>query len=356
MTKRWLPDHVTAYRDRHGKARYRFRKAGQRDYHFRHEPGTEEFLAELRHCQTEQSASTGRAKSGSVDDLCERFYASSPRWAALSPQARKNYTAQIERFRAKHGKRAVKDATVADLDRYLASMAETPSAANNMRKRLKMLFGFAIKLGWRADNPAAHTDSFKETGSYHTWTDAEIEQYRARHAYGTKARLALELALNIAARRASVADLRRSQLIDGNFHVQHGKGNEFTIVPIMAEAQAAIDAMPVAGIGHFLVTMHGKPYSVAGFGNAAREWCDQAGLTHCTFHGLRKAQSRRLAEAGSSDAQGRAVTGHKKDATFAYYAARANRASLARDAVANLEARLGEPMANHPENKGKSDA
>ena len=30
MTKRWLPDHVTAYRDRHGKARYRFRKAGQR--------------------------------------------------------------------------------------------------------------------------------------------------------------------------------------------------------------------------------------------------------------------------------------------------------------------------------------
>lgn len=92
-------------------------------------------------------------------------------------------------------------------------------------------------------------------------------------------------------------------------------------------------------MGHFLVTEFGAPFSVAGFGNKMREWCDQAGLPHCSAHGLRKAMSRRLAESGASDSQGRSVTGHKKDQTFRYYAAEANWKSLADDAMANLEDR-----------------
>jgi hypothetical protein len=30
-----LPEHVTAYKDRHGKRRYRFRKTGAKTYHFK---------------------------------------------------------------------------------------------------------------------------------------------------------------------------------------------------------------------------------------------------------------------------------------------------------------------------------
>jgi len=47
--------------------------------------------------------------------------------------------------------------------------------------------------------------------------------------------------------------------------------------------------------------------------------------------------SRRLAEAKSTDAQGRAVTGQKKNQTFAYYAAMADREDLAGQALANLK-------------------
>jgi hypothetical protein len=46
------------------------------------------------------------------------------------------------------------------------------------------------------------------------------------------------------------------------------------------------------------MTEFGKPFAVARFGNWFCEQCDMANLRHCTLHGLRKAASVRLAEAG----------------------------------------------------------
>lgn len=337
--KRWLPDNVYEYRDRHGKLRYRYLKAG-RSHHFKAAPGSPEFMAELASLRTAPVIEPiNKPVPRSIDDLCLRLYQSS-RWLDLQPNTRAVYRAELERFRAKYGKKDATKAAAADLDRILAKMADTPSAANNLRKRLKMLFRLAVKLRWRTDNPADFTDRFKETGGYHTWTDAEIEQYRAHHPYGTKARLAMELALNVAARRCNVATLSRDQLIDGCFHVQHAKGNNAVIVPAMPETLEAIRAMPVQGLDVFLLTAHGKPFSVAGLGNAFKDWCREAGLPHCTMHGLRKAQSRRLAEAGATSLQGRAVTGHVKDSTFAYYAEKADRAKMAKGAIANLQSHI----------------
>jgi integrase len=63
----------------------------------------------------------------------------------------------------------------------------------------------------------------------------------------------------------------------------------------------------MVGVKTFLVTEYGKPFSEAGFGN----WrCDEAGLSDCSSHGLRKAIARRMAEAGMSPHQIQAITGH----------------------------------------------
>lgn len=337
MTKRrWLPPHVYEYKDRHGKRRYRYMRKGV-SHHFKSTPGTPEFMAELASLATPEAAQpVARFKHGTIDDLCARLYRTT-RWADIAPNTQAVYRGELERFRAKHGHRMVKDATVADLDRIFAKMKDTPSAANNLRKRLRMLFEVAVKLGWRTDNPVAHTDRYKETGSYHTWTDDEIEQYRARHLYGTQARLAMELALACAARRCNVATLAPANLIRGKFHVPHAKGNDEAIIPAPEEALAAIRAMKTTGMAAFLLSARGKPYSVAGLGNVFKQWCREADLPHCTMHGLRKAQSRRLAEAGATSLQGRAVTGHTKDSTFAYYAEKADRERMAEAAFANLQ-------------------
>lgn len=122
----------------------------------------------------------------------------------------------------------------------------------------------------------------------------------------------MELLLNIAACRRNVARLRRDQMQNDKFDIEHAKGNDETIAPVFTETRATIDAMSVAGMDDFIDTEFGQPFSVAGFGNWFRDRCDEAGLNHCSAHGLRKAMSRRLAEAGSSDAQGRSFTGQKK--------------------------------------------
>jgi len=182
-----------------------------------------------------------------------------------------------------------------------------------------------------------HTDTYQEgNDGFHTWTDPEIEQFRAHYPLGSMARLTLELALNAAARRCNVATITRDDITDGRITTAHAKGSDETSVRVLATTRAAHEALPAAPIKYLVVTSFGKPFGVAGLGNKTREWCNDAGLPHCSMHGLHKAISRQLAEAGATDAQGQAVTGHKKATTFQHYRAKANRASLADDAFTNL--------------------
>jgi integrase len=60
-----------------------------------------------------------------------------------------------------------------------------------------------------------------------------------------------------------------------------------------------------------MMTEYGRPYSHKGFGQRFKDWCYQAGLPHCTSHGLRKAAATRLAEANCTAHEIMAITGHK---------------------------------------------
>jgi len=64
-----------------------------------------------------------------------------------------------------------------------------------------------------------------------------------------------------------------------------------------------------------------------------------AGLPdRCSSHGLRKAASRRLAEAGCTEKEIQAITGHVSLAEVARYTRAANQKKLARSAVRKLTA------------------
>jgi integrase len=115
-----------------------------------------------------------------------------------------------------------------------------------------------------------------------------------------------------------VNKIEREHIKDGYITVAHVKDNNAATVPLLPITRAAIEALPAAPFKYLVTTAFGKPFTDAGLGNRMRKWCDEAGLPHCTIHGLRKSMSRMLAEAGATDAQGRAVTGHKKDDTFAF--------------------------------------
>lgn len=349
-----LPANVRPVKDRHGKVRYRFRRKGFKSAYLPGTPGTPEFhhaYAELLATGQLEPApvqSPRKVTPRSLDDLYRRLKAS-PRWARKSPRTRYVQQGVLDRFLdrtdgkgRRYGERPVSAVTVGWLDNIFGAMWETPAAANNLRKFLAGMMDHACRMDWRSDNPVRLTERYPDGAGIHDWTDAEIAQYRAHHALGTMARLTLELALNTAARRCNVNKIERDHIRAGTITVAHAKDNNVTTVPMLATTRAAIDALPAAPIRFLVTTAFGKPFTDAGLGNRMRKWCDEAGLPHCSIHGLRKAISRQLAETGATDAEGMAVTGHKKDTTFAYYRKGADRVALAAKAMSRFEQSEGE--------------
>lgn len=353
-----LPANVRAIRDRHGKTRYRFRRRGWPSAYLPGTPGSAEFhrayaeIIERGASEPVSAKALHTVKPKSLDDLAARAK-SGTKWRIKADRTRHVQGRIIERFLntvsqsgKRYGDRPVADVTVAWLDRILAGMHETPAAANVLRKILSGLMDYAIKLQWRTDNPVALTDAYPDGVGHPDWSEDEIAQYRATHCNGTMARLTLELALNTSARRCNVAILTRDDIKDGRIMVAHAKGNNAASVMMLGSTKAALDALPATPFRHLITTQYGKPFTVAGLGNRMRKWCDEAGLKGRSLHGLRKAASRRIAESNGTDAQGQAVTGHRKAETFTHYRAAANRVALADAAMSNVASTFdsGEPV------------
>jgi integrase len=175
---------------------------------------------------------------------------------------------------------------------------------------IRTLMKYAVEIGLREDNPAAGVKlPDLKTDGYHDWTEAEIEQFEEYHGSGTRARLALALLLYTGQRRGDVIRLGRQHIRDGFIHVRQQKTGIKLALPIHATLEAIIAETPADHLT-LLTTQTGKSFSAAGFGNWFRDRCDEAGLAHCSAHGLRKAAARRLAEAGCTMHEIAAITGH----------------------------------------------
>lgn len=334
--RRLLPQYVHAFTDRHGKERLRFRRKGFATHYFVAPFGTEEFRIELRACldaaaEPAREAGAERAVPGTVSDLISRLYRST-RWvrASRSDATRAHDRRILENFRARHGHRIVRDVTYEAIEKILAKKAATPTAANKLRKLLKRLFAYGVQLGMLPSNPVIHTEPMPiKGGGFHTWSEDEIAQYQAHHAMGTKARLALELMLWTGNRRGDAIRIGRQHIQGGKLRIVQEKTGTEVSMPVAPQLAEAIMAMPKSGHLTLLVTEYGRPFSRNGFGNRFRKWCDEAGLPGCTAHGLRKAISRRMAEANQGNQGIKSITGHKGDSEVALYTRDADRERMA---------------------------
>jgi integrase len=349
MPRKWLPDNVSAYDDRHGKKRYRFRKKGLPPHTFRNAPGTREFMEEYEAAKNAIAEVQPRFAPFTYDALIASYYRT-PKWLAMKPSSRRTYQGIIERFRKTNGTKDARRVTTAAIDAKLAKMADTPAAANNLRKTLAKLHRHAIKLDWRKDNPVDATDGYKPGKGWHCWTEGEIAQFEARWPLGTRERLAMALLLYTALRKSDMVTVGRQHRSGDQLDLRHEKNDSDTAIPIAPQLAAALDAMPGTTLT-YLVTEFGKPFTPNGFGNWFRDRCDKAGLPHCSAHGLRKAMSRRLAESGATPFEGRAITGHKTDKQFAYYAEQASKKTLAGAAMGKMVANLGDPVSQRKPKK-----
>jgi integrase len=343
-----LPRHVSAWKDRHGKLRYRHRKLGITRY-FRSPIGSPEWLAEYHEYEaSDRNFIKARHAPGTLGDLVTRYYRSQDFNSQGEVSQEKN-RAVIEEFRQGRDDRPVALLTFEHIDTILAKKAQKvvagdgsratggPAAAQRLRKQLRRLFEHAVRLGMIRTNPVELTARVKyKTAGFHTWTEEEIAQFRERHPLGTKARLALEIILWTGQRRGDAHRFGPPHVRDGRINYEQEKGGKELWLPIAPQLRAAINAMAAVGVQTFLVTEHGKPFTKGGFGNWFRDRCDEAGLKHCSAHGLRKAIARRLAENGATQKMIKSVGGWSNDREVAIYTAGADQAELARAALTSL--------------------
>jgi integrase len=215
--------------------------------------------------------------------------------------------------------------------------ASHPGAANNRRKYLSSLFAWAVEHGRLHANPARDVRKVRySTAGFHTWTIEEVRQFEARHPIGTKARLALALLLYLGVRRGDVVTLGRQHVKDGwlrfiprKTSYRRQRMSEKPVLPILAD----IIAKSPTGDLTYLVTAYGKPFTAAGFGGWFRERCNEAGLSHCSAHGLRKAGASIAAENGATDRQLMALFDWDTAAQANVYTAAADRKRLAGEAA-----------------------
>lgn len=338
---------ASPYRDRHGTRRWRYRKGG-----FSRELGTDygsdEFVSRYEHALHEHRTGQKRGAGaqltlpGSINDLVASFYRS-PDWRALADLTKSTYRNTIEPFRAEHGEKLVARIEHKHVMAILAKKADTPSAANNLRKRLGQLFDHAIALEWIKSNPARLTKAYKISGDgFHTWDEAEIARYFARHEPSTVAHSAVTLMLYTGAARVDAVALGWTNIketADGprlQYRRQKTQRSNGVLVsiPLHPDLRTLIHQLPRDR--PFLATAYGKGRSPGGLENKMREWCNEAQLPECSAHGLRKACARRLAEAGATAHEIMSVTGHKTLAEVQRYTEAALREGLADSAMEKL--------------------
>lgn len=336
-----LPRYVHGFLDRHGKARYYFRRAGFSTVPLPGLPYSPEFMAAYEAALAGQrSAPAARAIPGTMNALALSLFAA-PAFSALRPSSRRTYRWTIEKLCREHGDKRVALLRREHIIKLMAS--RTPGAANKLRKALRAMMRHAVAIGMRADDPTADVKAIRvKTGGFHSWSDAEIAQFEACHPIGSRARLAMALLLYSGQRRGDIIRMGPQHIRNGVLHVVQEKTAVELVIPVHPELATIIAAAP-SGHLTFLATKSGRPFEASRFSHWFREECDKAGLGHCSAHGLRKAAARQLAEAGCTAHEIGAITGHASLTELVRYTKAADQRRLADAAMAKARTSSRKP-------------
>lgn len=298
-----------------------------------------EFVAAYEYALHGAKAPASTAEAGTIAWLIEQ-YLGSLKYANLSASRKRSIRGELDWLRGAAGKYHYARLEVRHIEALMAKKTG-PVAANTVKKNVSMLFNFAArKLGHTGPNPARFAERMKvNADGYHTWTDAEIDRFLARHPAGSKARLVLLLALNTGMSRTDLCRVgwQHVERKDGKARIAYkrAKTSIAADLPILPELAEELAILPKDRL--LFIAQDGKAvgYKPETLGNWFRDRCAEAKVPG-SLHGLRKAGATRLADAGASNWEIASYLAHKDTKQADTYTKRANRAKLADSGFAKL--------------------
>lgn len=353
---RRLPRHCVEDKDRHGNIRIYLRHRG-RKIRLHGTPWTPDFMAAYEAAKSEAFAGPAearpqrkRALPGTWRWLCQQYLARCADYLTLEPSTREAYRRTLESTyeepirpgaAASFGDMPIAHWRAKQVKVLRDRKIQQRAAANARIKVIRGVFRFAVEDELVSANPADAVPYLRTTTKgHHTWTVEEVRQFEQRHPIGTTARLAMAIMLYTGCRRSDAVLLGRQHARGGwlrwTAYKNRNRSPVEIDIPILPVLQAVIDG---SRTGHltYLTTKFGKPYSMGGFSGQFRDWCDQAGLPHCSAHGLRKAGATIAAENGASEHQLMAIYGWVDPKMAALYTRAARRRRLAAGGIGLID-------------------
>jgi len=177
--------HASSYKDRHGKARWRFRRAG-RTVQLPQAPGHPDFdkayTAALEGRQKPQPASVvrlpGQAAPKSLKAAWTILRQHDPEWQALGPDIRTAQTRIAERFLIApvvpgepltFGEVALEHLKRKHIKALLAERSDTPHAAAHLLRVIRKLIGVGLDQEWIEVDPSYRLKYRPEYGGWKAW-------------------------------------------------------------------------------------------------------------------------------------------------------------------------------------------
>jgi len=224
--------------------------------------------------------------------------------------------------------------------------------AENRLTRLARVLAWAFDRGLLRMNVLARWErKYSSDRSEMIWTPDHIEKFNK--VAPEDMRLALFVALHSGQRQGDLLVLQWPQYVGGELRFRQSKGQKRVLVPCLEGLRALLDELQERATSmHILTSPRGKPWDAGNFRRRFERYQALAGVNDVTFHDIRGTTVTLLSDAGCSEAEIAAITGHSRKhlaAILEKYTARS--AAQARNAVAKLEALLRANSANRTANR-----
>jgi len=330
--------YVNAYKDRHGRMRYYFRRKGYERRALPH-PDAANFL-EAYHEASKPIARVEPSQTflpGTFKALCHE-YEHSAEFGQLAKSTQRETRYVLNALVAKHGDNPLIKFERRHIRILRDSMKDKPGAANKMLRVLKVLLGFAVEREYIERSPATRIKMLKG-GEHRAWTAQELLAFQSRWPLGSLERTGYALALYTGQRRADVAALHWTDIAGTAFKLTQGKTGTVLVIPLHPELKKALAA--VHPRAETILAKNGRSLSPIYFGHLMAKAIEATGLdVKCVLHGLRKSAAVALIDAGCTPHQAMAITGHKTAQMLELYAKRRDQEKLGKAAMRKWRAKI----------------